>query len=211
MTAFHKRAECALKIIHRTRNQYGTFNCKRGGKDVQMRKKLIGIQSELDPILHLTYETDSLRDWMGIQGSDRSPLYRHSQSQILNASLSPVLYSNQVVQQPVNNDLSGILDPRTHGLTEANLQYRSRGISVTEELGDCSSTNAITEDDSTVIANDVVSDSGCEPWCDPQLGAMDLAEACFGQWEPYLCPSNCSPLEGVDYSFKSFEENLRYS
>lgn len=163
--------------------------------------------------MHLTYENDeSPFEWLGIQRRDHSPLYRQSQSQVLDACLLPLGDSDHISQLPLNkDDSSGLSNPSIHRLTAANLRYSAKGTSATDKLGDCSSTYAITENESTIAADDAVSESGREPWCDPDLGAMDLDEESFQQKVPILWPTEYQfndELGTIEYSAEFLEEDL---
>ena len=162
--------------------------------------------------MHLTYENDeSPVSFLGIERRDHSPLYCQSQRQILDANLPPLEDSGHISQRPLNKDSAGLSNPRIHRLTAANLRYSAKGTSATDKLGDCSSTYAITENESTIVADGAVSDSGGEPWCDPELGAMDLEEESFHQKDLILLATEYQCNEGlvdVKYSAEIFDEDL---
>ena len=161
--------------------------------------------------MHLTYEDGESTGVLGIERTDHSFLYHQSQSQILNACPSPLEDSDQMSRQPLNKNSSGLSNPSIHRLNAANLRYSTKDTSATDKMGDCSLTYAITENQSTIVADGAVSESGRVAWCDPELGAMDLEEESFQQRDLILWPMEyqCND-ESADskYSAEILDEDL---
>lgn len=187
LTAFHKRAECALNTVKRVRNKYGTYNCKPGGKYVQLRKILIGIQREFDPVMHLTYESpaESTRV-LGIARTDDTFLHRQSQTQILNRCPWPLDDSDHMPQQHLNENQCTVPNPSADRLTEANLRCFAKGKPLTDNIEECASTCPVIEDEPIIVTEEGVSDNTGESRWDPDFGPMDVEDDRLQQWYPVI-------------------------
>jgi len=170
LNMFHERADHALKAVQRARKFYDTINCKAGGEYVQLRKVLIEIQSELDPVAHLRYETEGWSGIAGIERTDNSHLIRRSQAQILNSYPSP------------SNDFEDHIKQRQSTkpfkLSMENIALHSKGKESSETTSSVFLADPLGTEDSTSRVQDDIIGEGITPdqlWRSP-YGQMDLED-----------------------------------
>jgi hypothetical protein len=167
LKGFHNRGGYALKNLKRARKLYNTHNCKPRGEHILLRKDLIAISRELDPVMHLTFENGESGGLLPIHRIGRSFLPQRNQSQILDASISSwdrLRYSSEDLLHEFRSESSA--SNRSH-LSEENLRRLTKGKSaVGYALDDSISQFATTYMDSTTIMGDHVSASGdnCTIW-----------------------------------------------